>query len=307
MTDSETFTTGSHAQTADGPVELGIVVSPGAMGVVVEAPLLGRLRAAFDVLGDGSARLSSLTRRGVDGVEVSIAGATEASRLARLRAELEDSESARAGWEERAETAGRSLHETTQREAAGARALATTRTALVDAETQLRQARAELSATQALLHEARSGQRHGRSDLTETRSALQLSESRLKRALADLETAEARHSASAAELADVSSRLALVEGQRTAADAERDELRAALGKSEIQRTEAQAELATLRPKSDAAQARLKQVEAVRDEAQRRLKLSETTRREQDEKLARLIPVEAEHAAAKERWWRRPSP
>src|SRR5258706_10837223 len=125
MSETTPFSAGSSAQTAQGPLELGVVVSSDAMGVVVEAPFLGRLRAAFDVLDDGSARLSTLTRRGADGVEVHVAGSAELARIARLSGALDESRA----WEPRARAAEASLAQSLAREQGLTPDLAATRTA----------------------------------------------------------------------------------------------------------------------------------------------------------------------------------
>jgi chromosome segregation ATPase len=308
MNETTPFSAGSSAQTAEGPVELGVVVSSDAMGVVVEAPFLGQLRAAFDVLDDGSARLSTLTRRGADGREVHIAGTAELARIARLSADLDDSRS----WEPRARAAEEILAQSVTHEEGLSAELAAARTALNETETSLRESRSELSVTQTLLAEAKGNVRRLGGELNEARATLEQTQGRLKRTKTDLgaarEEATAKQGAASAELADGRSRLSLEQNRRAGVESERDASRAELAETRARlestlaaRATLETELASVKPLFEGTRSRLARAETARDGALERLKASEEGRSEANTKLkgtrAQLATVTAERDTA----------
>ena len=54
---------GLHAESAAGPIDVGLSVEPSAVGLIIDAPGIGILKLAFDLHPDGSARLSRASRR----------------------------------------------------------------------------------------------------------------------------------------------------------------------------------------------------------------------------------------------------
>ncbi len=84
----QTFETGLHADADFGTVNVGLAVDAGTFGVVIVAPVVGRLRAAFDVSADGSTRLTSLARQTAEGVDVQVSLFDEAKTQA-LKVELQ--------------------------------------------------------------------------------------------------------------------------------------------------------------------------------------------------------------------------
>jgi myosin protein heavy chain len=84
---------GLHADSEAGPIDVGLAVTPDAMGLTIDAPLIGQLWAAFSVLRDGTTRLTALSRRTTEGIETPITGLTDESGLARLHAQLDTRES----------------------------------------------------------------------------------------------------------------------------------------------------------------------------------------------------------------------
>ena len=54
---------GLHTDTDAGPIDVGLALSETAAGMMVDAPGLGQLRVAFETAGDGSIRLTSLSRK----------------------------------------------------------------------------------------------------------------------------------------------------------------------------------------------------------------------------------------------------
>ena len=107
-----TWHRGLHADSEEGPIDVGVAVTPEAMGVAIDAPLLGHLRAAFTVLRDGTTRLTALSRANAAGIETPIIGISDEGQLAELASQLEARAS---GWAPRrpGEGAGAGLAETT--------------------------------------------------------------------------------------------------------------------------------------------------------------------------------------------------
>ena len=83
----ETFETGLHADADFGAIDVGLAVDHGSFGVVIDAPVVGQLQVAFDVAADGSTRVSSLTRKNVEGLEMRVVLVDESQTQA-LQAEL---------------------------------------------------------------------------------------------------------------------------------------------------------------------------------------------------------------------------
>lgn len=89
----QTFETGLHADADFGTIDVGLAVDAGTFGVVIDAPVVGRLRAAFEVSADGSTRLSSLARRTTEGIDVKVSLFDE-SKTEALEAELQQTRDA---------------------------------------------------------------------------------------------------------------------------------------------------------------------------------------------------------------------
>jgi len=83
----ETFETGLHADADFGAIDVGLAVDGGTFGVVIDAPVVGQLRVAFEVAADGITRLSSLARRNAEGLEMQVVVVDETKTRA-LEAEL---------------------------------------------------------------------------------------------------------------------------------------------------------------------------------------------------------------------------
>lgn len=79
---------GLHAESDAGPIDVGLSIEPGAVGVLVEAPGVGRLSVAFDVAADGTTRLSTASRRNADGTDSPIVVIDE-SRVLQLEGEVQ--------------------------------------------------------------------------------------------------------------------------------------------------------------------------------------------------------------------------
>src|SRR5882724_6151925 len=78
------YEAGIHSDLEAGAVDLGLVVTSSGLGFALDAPVIGQLRAAFDVLADGSTKLTSLSREGVP-----VSGLTDLSRVAELEVQLD--------------------------------------------------------------------------------------------------------------------------------------------------------------------------------------------------------------------------
>src|SRR4051812_29553271 len=82
------YESGLHGDFEVGPIDVGLAVSTEAMGVAIDAPLLGQLRAAFTVLSDGTTRLTALSRHTAQGVETPVLGLTDEAQLLELSTDL---------------------------------------------------------------------------------------------------------------------------------------------------------------------------------------------------------------------------
>src|SRR5207302_677949 len=89
------YETGAHGESID----VGLAVTDGAMGVVIEAPQLGRLRAALELTEGGAMRLAALSRRTEDGVETEVLGLGDEAQLAQLQGDLSAAQAALAALE----------------------------------------------------------------------------------------------------------------------------------------------------------------------------------------------------------------
>ena len=68
---------GLHAESAAGPIDVGLSVEPSAVGLIIDAPGIGLLKLAFDLHPDGSARLSRASRRLSDGRDAELVAIDE--------------------------------------------------------------------------------------------------------------------------------------------------------------------------------------------------------------------------------------
>ncbi len=62
ITAPDAWDAGLHAESEAGPIDVGLCVEPRAVGLMIDAPGIGRLKVAFDVSADGTTRLSRATR-----------------------------------------------------------------------------------------------------------------------------------------------------------------------------------------------------------------------------------------------------
>ena len=78
------YESGVHTETEAGAIDLGVFVTEAGLGFALDAPVIGELRASFDVLADGSTKLTALSRQGVP-----VLGLTNQARIVELETELE--------------------------------------------------------------------------------------------------------------------------------------------------------------------------------------------------------------------------
>lgn len=153
-----TWEGGAHADLDGGPMDVGLAITPEAMGLTIDAPVLGQLRAAFAVHRDGSTRLTALSRRTAEGIDRPIIGLTNDARLARVQYELDQSNEKLRDVEGQLSTTQRELAETRtslQRAEASAASLHRVQGRLAETQIELRgertQGAAKLSAAASAL------------------------------------------------------------------------------------------------------------------------------------------------------------
>jgi chromosome segregation ATPase len=81
-----TLEAGLHAESEQGPIDVGLSLEAEALGVVVEAPGVGRLKVAFELNDDGQARLVLASRRLADGRDLAVV--IDETRTTRLEGQL---------------------------------------------------------------------------------------------------------------------------------------------------------------------------------------------------------------------------
>lgn len=198
---------GVHGEIDAGAIDLGLVVTEAGLGVALDAPVIGQLRAAFDVLGDGSTKLTALSRQGVP-----VLGLGDPSRVTELELELEAKQAE----------------------------LTRSKATLTQTDLKLRTAQADGAAAKAALEEAHATLRQSHAELAAAGKAQAEAEGRMRRlqTQADLakEELDARTGASAAELSDLGARLQQADERRATQDALLEQSRA-----ELQRVTAEKE------------------------------------------------------------------
>ena len=238
---------GAHADSEAGPIDVGLAITSEAMGLTVDAPQLGQLRAAFAVLRDGTTRLTALSRRTAEGIDTPILGLNDESRLARLHFELDAREGELRAIEARAQTLEEALAEERKQSSA--------------TQDELKQTQSSLQTTE---------QRRSAADTTlgEVRGRLAQTQIELRAARTD---AAQKLAAAAAELAGLTDRFEQSERLLSQANAHA----AQLGQ----------QLAVVQGEAAAQTERANGLEADRDETMRRLALSEEARHADAERAA----------------------
>lgn len=77
----QSWDAGLHAESDQGPIDVGVSIESSALGLVVEAPGLGVLRLSFDVAPDGAAKLATASRTLDDGRKVAVIAVDETKVL----------------------------------------------------------------------------------------------------------------------------------------------------------------------------------------------------------------------------------
>lgn len=77
---------GLHAESEQGPIDVGLAVDPRALGVMIDAPGFGVVKVALEVADDGRTHLAQATRRLADGSEAAIA--IDETRAIRLEGQM---------------------------------------------------------------------------------------------------------------------------------------------------------------------------------------------------------------------------
>lgn len=101
---------GVHADMERGSIDLGLVVEPESVGVVLDAPQVGVLRLALEVMTDGATRLASASRTLADGRVTTLAVADEA-KVKGLEARLIELEGANATLARARDQSAAELHQ----------------------------------------------------------------------------------------------------------------------------------------------------------------------------------------------------
>jgi chromosome segregation ATPase len=321
------FEAGLHGEVEQGTVDLGLIVTEAGVGVALDAPRLGQLRAAFDLLTDGTAKLTSLSREGVP-----VLGLSDHAALADLTTRLEQQQgeldAAQRRITELEATLAEHDAEAERRLEQAQSALGATQASLEQTDARQHQASAELETTKKVLAETEARLRRMQTDLQTSKAAFTETDLKLRSAQAEAAAAKAqlgeangRYQQSQAELAAVRKSLGEVEGRmrrvQTQADLAKEELDARVGASAAELTELEAKLhetAELRSTQDAlldqSRAELERVtnekesesqraevaEVERDEALKKLQLAEDERKADVEALAKeLADARIEHA------------
>lgn len=323
------YESGVHSETEAGAIDVGLVVTDDGLGIAIDAPVIGSLRAAFDVLDDGTTKLTALSRQGVP-----VQGLTDHARLAELEVELERATSAAAAARARIEELEATLAahdaEAERRLEQARSALGATQASLDATDAQQHQAKEQLATTQRTLSETEARLRRAQNDLAASR--LQLTDTDLKLRAAASEAAaakkaaeelEARYGQVQAELAHSRKALGETEGRlrrvQTQADLNKEELAAKTGAAEAELADlnarlaqaeelrstqdalleqSRAELARTLEARDAETKRANGNEVERDEALRKLQLEEDSRRSEVERItAELADLRIGHAEA----------
>jgi len=323
------YESGAHCDTAAGAIDVGLVVTDSGLGLAIDAPVIGQLRASFDLLEGGATKLTSLSREGVP-----VLGLTDHARIVELESELE----ARSAELERAKQRIAELEATLAEHDAEAEArLAQAQSALGAAQASLdatgarsHQAEDQLKVTSQALADTESRLRRTREELQASRSAftevdlkLRAATSEAAAAKAGLDEAQARYKQSQAELAASKKTLAEAEARlrrvQTQSGLEKDEFEARSGAQaaeladlgarlqladELRGTQealleqSRAELARVLEAKEALEQRATANEIERDEAARKLQLSEDSRHSELERLgAELAEARIAHAEA----------
>jgi chromosome segregation ATPase len=219
---------GVHGEVDAGAIELGLIVTERGVGVALDAPELGRLRAAFDVSSDGTTYVTALSREGVP-----VQGLTDRRRLLELEQQLE-SKDQELGAVRTTVAALESRLQSTKAEA----------------ERHLEQARSALSDTRASLEQTDSARQRRQEELAESRKALAEAEARLKRSQTELTRQKAA-------IAETELKLRSTEAAAAAAAQRSDELQA-------ERVDAHAELLATKKSLGEAEGRLRRLQTQHD-------------------------------------------
>ncbi|MBL8952835.1 MAG: hypothetical protein JNK82_18795 [Myxococcaceae bacterium] len=320
---------GIHSDSDEGAIDLGLVVTDDGLGVALDAPGIGQLRASFDLLDGGATRLTALSREGVPVlgltdhariVELETAVETQEAELDRAKARIGELEALLAEHDAEAE---RRLAQAQSALGATQASLDATDARSHQAEDQLRSSRQALADTDARLKRTRDELQASKAAFTETELKLHTARGELTAAKAALEDAQTRHKQSQAELAATKKTLAEVEGRQrrleTQASLEKEEFDARSGaqaaeladvSARLQQAEelrqvqdqmleqSRAELTRTLEEREALEQRATTNEVERDEALRKLQQSEDSRQSELERLgAELADARIAHAEA----------
>ena len=87
----DTFEAGVHADAEVGAIDVGLAVQKDAIGIVIDAPVVGQLKVALEVAPDGTTRLASMQRRLIDGTEAKVPPLVviDETRIVQLEGQLE--------------------------------------------------------------------------------------------------------------------------------------------------------------------------------------------------------------------------
>ncbi len=323
------YESGIHSDTEAGAIDVGLVVTEAGLGVAIDAPVIGQLRASFDLLDGGATKLTSLSREGVP-----VLGLTDHARIVELETELE----ARAAELSRAAARIAELEETLAEHDAEAErrleqaqsALGATQASLDATDARSHQAEDRLKVTSQALADTEARLRRTRDELQSSKAAFTETDLKLRTAVAEaasarsaLDEAQGRYKQSQAELTASKKTFAELEGRmrrlQTQAGLEKDEFEARSGAQaaeladvgarlqqadELRATQdalleqSRAELARVLEEKEASEQRAQTNEIERDEALRKLQLSEDSRHAELERLGgELAEARIAHAEA----------
>lgn len=290
------YESGVHGETDHGAIDLGLTVTDDGLGVALDAPGIGQLRVAFDLLKDGTTKLTSLSREGLP-----VLGLTDHARLAELEAQLDATRAALAAAEARTQELERTLEqhdaEAQRRLEQAHSALGATQASLEQTDARQHQAHDELQRTKRSLEQTEAQLRRTQADLTASRLQFTEVDVKLRTALTELTAAKATR----AELAATKKSLTEAEGRlrrlQTKADLDRDELGAKAEAAAAELVDVSTRLTQadeLRATQDAL------LEQSRAELLRTLEEKEALTAERDEATKKLQAAEATHGSEIER-------
>jgi|CXWL01.1.fsa_nt_gi chromosome segregation ATPase len=260
ISEKDGYDIGLHAESEAGDLEVGVALTPqGALGVMLNAPQVGRLMAAFALDDRGATHLVQLSRTGADGQTTPVI--VDADRSQFLEAELQNAHKQWQTAQARLEVLTSQVDEARARAAALQEDAQAYQTALAEeqaaaqrqvqaAETQLASVKAELASSQAEKIKV-VGEREA---ITKLRDEVTASLVSAKAEAESLKVQLAGTSVKAESLSEAEQALKTLRDQLAARTGEAEELKGKIEKQKLTIEEQKTRLDTLEAETDHAKA-----------------------------------------------------